>query len=73
MPETVNLLEQAAELEAKKFLQLVSSLENDQLYMFINAVAELKPDESARTVVDIIHIAKNVKNIGEALEDFYVA
>ena len=73
MTETIRLLEQAVELEAKQFLALVASLENDQLYMFIHAVSELKPVDDAGTINDIIHIARNVKNIDAAINDFYVA
>mgnify|MGYP003344380483 CR=1 FL=1 len=49
MPETIRLLEQATENEAKKFLALIANLENDQLYMFICAVAELEAPEGAET------------------------
>ena len=73
MPETITLLEQAAELEAKQFMALVASLENDQLYMFIHAVSEMKPLDGTDTINDIIHIARNVKNIDAAINDFYVA
>ena len=73
MPETITLLEQAAELEAKQFMALVASLENDQLYMFIHAVSEMRPLDGTDTINDIIHIARNVKHIGDALDNFYVS
>ena len=73
MTETIRLLEQAAELEAKQFMALVASLENDQLYMFIHAVSEMKPLDGTDPINDIIHIARNVKNIDAAINDFYVA
>jgi hypothetical protein len=75
MPETVNLLEKAAEHEAKKFLELVASLEGDQLHEFIHLVSEpkLSSIESTGTISDIINIAQNVRNINDALNNFYVA
>jgi hypothetical protein len=75
MPETVDILATALENEAKKFLELVASLEGDQLHEFIHLVSEpkLSSIESAGTISDIINIAQNVKNIGDALDNFYVA
>jgi hypothetical protein len=73
MPETITLLEQAASAEATKFLALVAELQHDELYMFIHAVAELKPESVAATTRDIIHLARNVKNIGDALDNFYLS
>ncbi len=73
MTETIRLLEQAAELEAKQFMALVASLENDQLYMFIHAVAELNLVDGADLVNDIIHVARNVKGIDDVLDNFYVS
>jgi hypothetical protein len=73
MPETINLLEQATSNEATKFLAHVANLEHDDLYTFIHAVAELKSTTSPSAVNDIIHIARNVKNIDAAINDFYVA
>ena len=72
MPETLRLLEQATENEAKKFLELVASLENAELYQFIRAVSELKLIPGASTINEIIHIAGNVKGIDEAVDNFYV-
>ena len=73
MPETINLLEQATSNEATKFLAHVANLEHDDLYTFIHAVAELKSTTSPSAVNDIIHVARNVKNIDAAINDFYVA
>lgn len=73
MPETITLLEQATNAEAKKFLELVADLKHDELYMFIHAVSELKFVDGADLINDIVSIAKNVKNIDAALNDFYVA
>jgi hypothetical protein len=75
MPETVDILATALENEAKKFLELVASLEGDQLHEFIHLVSEpkLSSIESTGTISDIINIAQNVKNIGDALDNFYVA
>ena len=73
MPETINLLEQATSNEATKFLARVANLEHDELYMFIHAVADLKYVDGADMINEIVSIAKNVKNIDAALDDFYVA
>ena len=73
MPETVDLLEKALENEAKKFMSLVTSLKGDELYMFIHAVSEVKFIDGADKINEIVSIAKNVKNIDAALDDFYVA
>jgi hypothetical protein len=67
------LLEQATNIEVKQFLALVASLENDELYMFVHAVSELEPIDDADKINDIIHIARNVKRIDDALDNFYVA
>jgi len=46
-------------------------------YMFIHAVAELKPergeDAALDAVRDIIHVARNVKQIDDVLDNFYVS
>lgn len=73
MPETINLLEQATSNEATKFLARVAELENDELYMFIHAVAELNLVDGADLINEIIHIARNVKGIDDVLDNFYVA
>jgi hypothetical protein len=73
MPETITLLEQATSTEATKFLARVANLEHDELYMFIHAVSELKYVDGADKINEIVSIAKNVKNIDAALDDFYVA
>ncbi len=73
MPETINLLEQATSNEATKFLARVAELENDELYMFIHAVAELNLVDGADLINEIIHIARNVKGIDDVLESFYVS
>jgi hypothetical protein len=77
MPETITLLEQATSNEATKFQELVAALKHGELYMFIRAVAELKPvrgeDAALDAVRDIIHVARNVKQIDDALDNFYVS
>ena len=73
MPETINLLEQATNNEATKFLALVAELQHDDLYMFIHAVAELNLVDDSGPINDIIQVARNVKNIDAAINDFYVA
>lgn len=72
MPETVNLLEQALENEAGKFMSLIASLEGQQLIEFITSVATLRATDKG-TIEDIIHISRNVRHIDSALSDFYVA
>jgi len=73
MPETINLLEQATSNEATKFLARVAELQHDDLYTFIHAVAELNLVDGSDPINDIIHVARNVKNISDALDNFYVA
>ena len=73
MPETITLLEQETNNEATKFLALVAELQHDDLYMFIHAVAELKAESGAGPIDEIIQVARNVKNIDAALDNFYVA
>ena len=73
MPETITLLEQATSAEATKFQELVAALKHDELYTFIHAVAELKAVGGADPINEIIHIARNVKHIDDALDNFYVA
>ena len=73
MPETTNLLETALENEAKLFLKMINELQNDDLYEFIRRIAEVKASSVGTTPTDeILHIARNAKNIENALEDFYV-
>jgi hypothetical protein len=73
MPETITLLEQATNAEANKFMELVAELQHDDLYMFIHAVSEMKLIDGGGPINEIIHIARNVKNIDAAINDFYVA
>jgi len=73
MPETITLLEQATSNEAMKFQELVAALKHDDLYMLIHAVAELNLVDDADPINDIIHVARNVKQIDAALNNFYVA
>jgi hypothetical protein len=73
MPETITLLEQATNTEATKFLALVAELQHDDLYTFIHAVAELNLVDGSDPINDIIQVARNVKNIDEALDNFYVS
>jgi len=74
MPETITLLEQATSNEATKFQELVAALKHDELYMFIHAVAELEARlDGADPINEIIQVARNVKHIDAALDNFYVA
>ena len=75
MPETVDILSTALEAEAKKFLELVASLENDDLYAFIRQVSAVDRTRSdiPEALKEVVSIARNVRNIEDALEDFYVA
>ena len=73
MPETVDMLENALETEAKLLVKLIGELQNDDLYEFIRRIAEVKASSVGTTPADeILHVARNVKNIENALEDFYV-
>jgi hypothetical protein len=73
MPETITLLEQATSTEATKFQELVAALKHDDLYTFIHAVAELNLVDGSDPINDIIQVARNVKNIDEALNNFYIS
>ena len=78
MSDTVKLLETALENEAKLFLKKISELENEDLYEFIRRIALLEatcvPEAGMVTPPEeILHIVQNVKNIENAIEDFYVA
>jgi len=73
MPESVDMLANALEAEAKLLLKLVGELQNDDLYEFIRRLAGVLPSAAGTTPTDeILHVARNVKNIENALEDFYV-
>ncbi len=73
MPESVDMLANALEAEAKLLLKLVGELQNDDLYEFIRRLAGVLPSSVGTTPTDeILHVARNVKNIENALEDFYV-
>jgi hypothetical protein len=72
MTDTTSLLATALENEAKLFLELVAALEHDDLYNFIRAVSELKVSPGPMDPVQAIHhVARNVSNIENAMENFY--
>lgn len=72
MPETVDMLANALETEAKLLVKLIGELQNDDLYEFIRRIAEVEPRPGRDATDEILHVARNVKNIENALEDFYV-
>ena len=72
MPETTNLLETALENEAVLLLKMINELQNDDLYVFIRRISELKVQANGTTSTnEILHVARNVTNIEAALESFY--
>jgi hypothetical protein len=72
MPETMTALETALENEAGLLLKMISELQNEDLYEFIRRVAELKVQSGGtNSTNEILHIARNVTNIENALENFY--
>lgn len=72
MPDTVNLLETALENEAKLILELISKLENDDIYEFAKRISDLTPRGDTASD-EILHVAQNIKDIANALENIYVA
>ena len=72
MPETMTALETALENEAVLLLKMISELQNEDLYEFIRRIAELKVQSGGtNSTNEILHIARNVTNIENALENFY--
>jgi hypothetical protein len=72
MPETMTALETALENEAGLLLKMISELQNEDLYEFIRRIAELKVQSGGtNSTNEILHIARNVTNIENALENFY--
>jgi len=71
MIETLHILEQAQEAEARHLLKLINELEGGELYAFINQLASLKLDHRAGTHDDVLCVARNVKGIMDAIESFY--
>jgi hypothetical protein len=72
MPETMTALETALENEAGLLLKMINELQNEDLYEFIRLISELKVRSSGTTSTnEILHIARNVTNIENALENFY--
>jgi predicted sugar kinase len=72
MPETMTALETALENEAVLLLKMISELQNEDLYEFIRRIAELKVRSGGtNSTNEILHIARNVTNIENALENFY--
>jgi len=72
MPETMTALETALENEAGLLLKMINELQNEDLYEFIRRIAELKVRSGGtNSTNEILHIARNVTNIENALENFY--
>lgn len=75
---TIHILEQALENEAELFKSLLKTLsESDSLYEFASLLSEIKNDKYSdpdRVIEDqILAVARNIKNISLALEEFYVS
>jgi hypothetical protein len=72
MPETMTALETALENEAGLLLKMINELQDEDLYEFIRRIAELKVQSGGtNSTNEILHIARNVTNIENALENFY--
>ena len=69
----IETLQCVMEDEAKLFLKHIKELEGDELYAFIRLVAQANPRDSyLGGVTDVIHVARNIKNIEQAIDEFYV-
>jgi hypothetical protein len=64
-------LETVMESEAKLLLETINKLQNDDLYDFIRELADLDSDYDG-PISDIIGIARNIRNIENTIEEFYV-
>ena len=65
------LLEAVMESEAKFLLETINKLQNDDLYDFIRALADLDSVYDG-PISDIIALARNIQNIENTIEEFYV-
>lgn len=69
---TTQLLSSALENEAKNLLQLISELQNEDLFDFALRIAELPATPGRSPSDEILSVAHNIKNIEAALEGYYV-
>jgi hypothetical protein len=73
---TLNLLEQALENEEQIFCSLISSLSKPDILELAVRFAQIESRRGAETsdepVDAIVFVAKNIKNITDSLQDFYV-
>ena len=68
----IETLQGVMEDEAELFLKRIKELEGDELYAFIRLVAQVPPPRQHSAVTDVIHVARNIKNIEQAIDEFYV-
>lgn len=68
----IETLQGVMEDEAKLFLKRIKELEGDELYEFIRLVAQVPPPRHHSAVAGVIHVARNIKNIEQAIDEFYV-
>jgi hypothetical protein len=74
---TLNLLEQALQREAQIFHTLISSLSQEEaleVAFFLSSTKVVMPTHVSEEVPDkILLVAKNIENIMNALDNFYVS
>ena len=71
MIQTLHILEQAQEAEARHLLKLINELEGDELYAFIGQLAYLQRGPAHTAHDDILGVAQNIKGIMDTIENFY--
>lgn len=73
---TLNLLERALQIESKTFHTLISSLSQEEaleVAYFLTSTKNNTPIPASEEVPDkILLVAENIKNIMNALDNFYV-
>jgi len=74
MPETVNLLETAFAGELALLKKMIDQLEGEDLHEFVRRLTEIRMRgvHANHPVDDVLHVAQNIKRIGESLNNFYV-
>ena len=73
MPETVNMLEQCIEKEISKFFEILKSMNKEELAQTAEFLSKIPYNpQTPSNVKDLVNIARNIKNVNVALEDFYV-
>lgn len=73
MTRTVTLLENAIEGEARLLLDLISKIQFDDICV-LASIIEASPQgpEIEGSFADIVHVARNIKNLNAAYNNFYV-